>query len=291
MGLWRGDAAASHPQSQKKWLGEEFHMGSYPSEGRAVERGAEYEQSRRADGKSSLQHTCRPGWLGGRGFGCDEQDADGHESSAGAALDSVHGVHGPVLTPEVQDDICRAFPRQRLQEVEQLEADAEFHAEMLRCDHKTLCEIRAVAHMQMCEPELALAAWRQCLNFDTSMLPPYDEAVVAHAVQAALCALAHTPAQLDTAREMAALAATTHAIAFGGGRAFLRARYAAEVARSPIVTMAGNGGSSSVEDAFWALVGDAGCDGALPLSPGEITSAAADAATCNQPLQKLTTHA
>ena len=221
--------------------------------------------------------------LGGRGFGCDERDADDKESSAGAAApDSVHGVHGPVLTPEVQDDICRAFPQQRLQEVAQLQADAEFHAEMLRCDHKTLCEIRAVAHMQMREPAPALEAWRQCLNFDTSMLPPYDEAVVAHAVQAALCALAHEPAQLDTAREMVALAATTHAVAFGGGRAFLRTRYAAEVARSPIVNMTGNGGGSAVVDAFWALLGDVGCDGALPLSPEEIAAAAADAATCNQ---------
>jgi len=147
----------------------------------------------------------------------------------------VPEVHGPVLTSEVQADICDAFPAERLEQVEQLLSDPSWRRAMLACDRKTLCEIQAVACMQMRRLPEALAYWRACLDFCEACLPPYDESVVAYATQACLCALAAEPApDTEAAIGLAALAASTHAVAFGGGRPFFLARYDAELRASPL---------------------------------------------------------
>jgi hypothetical protein len=80
----------------------------------------------------------------------------------------------------------------------------------------------------------ALAHWEGCIDFVLKLCPPWDESIVCYATHAVLSALALESNGADAAAKHMKLAAEAHAIAFGPGLEYFKARYSVEVAHSPL---------------------------------------------------------
>ncbi|CAK0840405.1 unnamed protein product [Prorocentrum cordatum] len=132
-------------------------------------------------------------------------------------------------------------------------AESGGSAVVLGKDAQELRVVQALALMQMQRWADALQVWRRLAAFACRHCPPFDEALVAYATQAALCALA-APAAADSAssacasapapRDYAAIAAAVHRVAFGTD--LYRWRYRREVQDSVV--------PESVRASFWAMV-------------------------------------
>jgi hypothetical protein len=82
--------------------------------------------------------------------------------------------------------------------------------------------------------EKALAHWEACIDFAVKLCPPSDESIVCYATHATLSALALEDAGAEAAAKHMQLATATHAIAFGPGADYFKARYETEVFLSPL---------------------------------------------------------
>jgi len=153
-------------------------------------------------------------------------------------------------------------------------AESGGSAVVLGKDAQELRVVQALALMQMQRWADALQVWRRLAAFACRHCPPFDEALVAYATQAALCALA-APAAADSAssacasapapRDYAAIAAAVHRVAFGTD--LYRWRYRREVQDSVV--------PESVRASFWAMVEQpgAGSAGAAPWTWGSCDAA------------------
>jgi len=96
-------------------------------------------------------------------------------------------------------------------------------------------EIRAVLGLALTKcGRFAEAAdvWSQAAQITARSCPPFDEALCAYALQAALCSAASGNSSAAEAEQRLRTAASLHRMSFGGGAAvgFFKKRYAKEVA-------------------------------------------------------------
>lgn len=163
----------------------------------------------------------RTALLGSRGFtvGGESIATEGEEQDE-------EDIPGPMVGPELQEELFSCAPQERLASVECIREEAG--ESLLLVDHKELHLIEAVSYSQMAQPKEALEKWEACLRFSTEQCPPNDESGVVYALQAALAALA--AGDTETAKRHCATALAIHAVAFGPGLPLLQARFAKEVA-------------------------------------------------------------
>ena len=148
-------------------------------------------------------------------------------------------VAGPVINPDVQDELMSIYPLNRLDEINRLlrqstgegnEEDMdEEEAELvwLQCDAHRLRTLLALTYENLGQPSRALEEWKKCIEFTTKKLPPADEACTAIYVQAALGA--NATGQETIAKQYADIALANHDLIFGGGVSFFRRRYVNEI--------------------------------------------------------------
>lgn len=163
----------------------------------------------------------------GRDFGESEGDSTDYD-----ILDL------PVIDDEIQNELMAVHPIQRLEDLEQLMAQATGKNTVgamdddgdslgwFQCDVQNLRIIHAVTLDALGRSTQALPVWDECVSFTERSLPPNDEASVVMRVQAALCAL-HS-GDMARAHTHAAKALETHNLIFGGGVARFLRRYKTE---------------------------------------------------------------
>lgn len=138
---------------------------------------------------------------------------------------------GPILGPEIVDELEATPPMDRLATLQELRGDSSYAERLRPCDRKELDVQQAVTLMQLGKPGAALPFWERTIEFCVDCCPPNDESLVCFATQAAVCALeAH---DVDRAGGYLSLALATHAIAFGPGLPLFLARYRAELDALP----------------------------------------------------------
>jgi hypothetical protein len=170
--------------------------------------------------------------LGGRDFkvrdpGQDSEDEDDEEDDA----DEMEEPEEPELYRKVDEEAQEALleldPPARLENINALLEDMETRESFLRADRKELSLLQAVACTQLGYYSAALGHWEDCIAFAAVHCPPHDECLVCYSVHAAIAA--RLAEQHESAAAHMQTAAKTHNIAFGGGAAFLRMRYAKEI--------------------------------------------------------------
>jgi hypothetical protein len=167
----------------------------------------------------------RTALLGGRGFsvgGAPSRPSEHGEEEEG---EEEEGPAGPMVGPELQEELFSCAPTERLDGVASIIEEAG--EELLEVDKKELSLIQAVSYTQMGQFDNALQKWEECLRFCIDKCPPNDESGVAYALQAALSAIAAD--NKPKAKLHCATALAIHTVAFGPGLPLLQARFAKEM--------------------------------------------------------------
>lgn len=171
--------------------------------------------------------------LGGRDFRVrDPGDSDDEEEDDEAdEMEEPEEPEEPELyrkiDEEAQEALLELDPPARLENIALLLKDRETAESFIRADRKELSLLQAVACTQLGYFSTALEHWEECIAFASVHCPPHDECLVCYSVHAAIVALASDQSEIAAAHMRAA--AKTHAVAFGGGAIFFRARYSKEV--------------------------------------------------------------
>jgi hypothetical protein len=152
------------------------------------------------------------------------------------------GPQFPVVDIDVQNELMKMEPYERLESIEQLMRQAlgealpeaeQVEAEedgmdtaggaWYQCDVQNCRILKAITLDGVGQSQQALAVWEECVVFTETKLPPLDESSIVMRVQAALCAW--KVKDKVRAEQHASVALTVHNRLFGGGSTRFLRRY------------------------------------------------------------------